>query len=145
MRPGIYSTIALILLTGILYGQKADSVHLKLTGKWLLVKHLITDGGKTSNELGANNIYTYQFMANGNYTVSYANKVDTTTTTYVGKWKIGNSGKTIVLFNNSLPAEPKQLVADRSLPIIKLTAKEFVTRELLFAEDMHGISYYKRQ
>ncbi len=122
-----------------------DTALSKLVGKWLLVKHLITDGGKTTNEITANENYSYNFSANGTYTVTYINKKNESSTTYTGRWKLINAGKTLSLYNNSLPSDAKQLVADRKLPVVKLTATSFVTKELLFAMDMKGTSYYTKQ
>ena len=126
-------------------GQKPRMAKPTLTGNWLLVKHLITEGGKTTNELGADEHYTYSFAVNGTYSVIYSNSKTGNSTTYKGKWRMTAAGKTLKLYDNTLPSDPKQLVADNNLPVLKLTATEFVTRELLFAMDMKGTSYYKRQ
>ena len=126
-------------------GQKLGTAKPTLTGNWLLVKHLITENGKTTNELSADEHYTYSFAINGTYTVNYANSKTGNSTTYKGKWKLTAAGKTLKLYDNTLLSDPKQLVADNSLPVLKLTATEFVTTELLFAMDMKGTSYYKRQ
>ena len=66
-------------------------------------------------------------------------------TTCKGKWKLINAGKTLFLYAVTLYSYPKQLVGDEHLPFIKLTATEFVTNKLLFAMDMKGTSYYKKQ
>ena len=137
---------AMLLTTSLLtYGQKPVLAKSNLVGNWFLVKHLITDGGKTTNEITSNEIYTYSFAANGTYSVNYINKQKESNTTYKGKWKLTNAGKTLSLYDNTLPSDPKQLVGDENLPIIKLTATDFVTWELLFAMDMKGTSYYKKQ
>ncbi len=135
----------LVVPSMVMYAHDTDTAHAGLTGNWLLVKHMIKDGGKTTNELAPELQYRYHFNAKGTYTVVYTNTKTGITTTYAGKWKLLHGDKTLKLYDNSLPAEPAQLVADQSMPVIKLTAKEFVTRELLFAMDMKGTSYYKRQ
>ena len=127
------------------FAHQTDTTQSKLVGKWLLVKHLITEGGRTTNEVTANENYTYNFAANGTYSITYTNKKNESSTTYKGKWKLTNAGKTLFLYNNTLPTDPKQLVADKNLPITKLSATDFVTKELLFAMDMKGTSYYKKQ
>lgn len=101
--------------------------------------------GKTSNEITSNEKYTYEFAVNGTYSVNYINKKNESNTTYKGKWKLINAGKTLFLYAVTLPSDPKQLVGDGHLPVIKLSATEFVTKELLFAMDMKGTSYYKKQ
>ena len=126
-------------------GNTTDTTQSKLVGKWLLVKHLITEGGKTTNEITANENYTYNFAVNGTYSITYINKKNQSNTTYKGKWKLINAGKTLFLYSVTLPSDLKQLVGDEHLPVIKLTATEFVTKELLFAMDMKGTSYYKKQ
>lgn len=138
--------IAMLIITSlVINAHDTDTVHAGLPGNWLLVKHMITDGGKTTNELAPELQYSYHFNTKGDYTVVYTNTKTGITTTYAGKWKLLHGNKTLKLYDNRLPAEPKQLVADQSLPVIKLTSKEFVTRELLFAMDMKGTSYYRRQ
>ena len=135
----------LILSAFFVAAQPGNDPASKLKGKWLLVKHTLTEKGKTDDLLTSNEVYTYDFAANGTYEVSYTNKKNESTTVYKGKWKILNAGKKLRLYDNTLPSDPGRLVADKNLPIIKLTSDEFVTKELLFGMDLLGTSYYKKQ
>ena len=66
----------------VLNGNTTDTTQLKLIGKWLLVKHLITHGGKTTNEITGNENYTYNFAVNGTYSLTCINKKNESNTTY---------------------------------------------------------------
>lgn len=145
MKKYLFS-FALVLFSVAAFSQPGDSIKPKLTGKWLMVKHTLTEKGKTDDLLTANEIYTFDFVANNTYTVSYTSKKNNNTTIYKGKWQLTNGGKKLKLYdNNIVPAEQGRLVGDRLLPIIKLTATEFVTKELLLGMDLLGTSYYKKQ
>lgn len=137
--------ITALLLPTLAFTQPNNDPSSKFIGKWLLVKHLYTEKGKTEDFLSANEVYTYDFARNGTYVLTLINKKNESTTIYNGKWKVITAGKKLRLYDNSLPSDPKQLVNDNNLPIIKLTAGEFVTRELLFGMDLWGISHYKKQ
>ena len=136
---------AFLLLAIISFGQNTAAIKAKFVGKWLLVKHLYTENKKTEELLTSNEIYTYNFEAGGNYQVSYTNKKNESTTVYYGKWQIVNGGKKIKLFDNHIEPDPKVLVGDKLLTIIRITATQFVTKELLFGMDLLGTSYYKKQ
>ena len=138
-------SFTLLLSSLIVFAQPGSSPSTKLAGKWLLTKHLLTEKGKASDLLSSNEIYSFDFMVDNTYSVSYTNKKNESTTVYKGKWKIVNGGKKLKLYDNILPAEPGRLVADRLLPIISLSKTEFVTKELLFGMDLVGTSYYKKQ
>jgi len=138
--------IAVFLLLPVFsLAQNIAAIKTKFIGKWLLVKHLYTENKKTEDLLSSNEIYTYNFEADGKYQVSYTNKKNESTTVYYGKWQIVSAGKKLKLFNNHIEPTPKVLVNDQLLPIIKITATEFVTKELLFGMDLLGTSYYKKQ
>ncbi len=134
-----------ILFSLFLSAQPGNDLASKLPGKWLLVKHLYTEKGKTEDFLTSNEVYTYDFAENGTYEVTYINQKNATTTVYKGKWKVLPGIKKLRLYDNSLPSDPRQLVNDNILPIIRLTTTEFVTKELLFGMDLRGTSYYKKQ
>jgi hypothetical protein len=136
----------LIAISTASFSQSAAETKIKLVGKWLLVKHTLTEKGKTDDLLTPNEIYTFDFAPGGNYQVSYVNKKNASTTVYQGKWQVTPGGKKLKLFDNTIvPAEPGRLVADRLLPIISLSASQFVTKELLFGMDLRGTSYYRKQ
>jgi hypothetical protein len=138
-------SFALILVSIAAFSQPASDVKTKLPGKWLLVKHTLTEKGKTEDLLTPNEVYTYDFAANGTYEVSYTNKKNASTTVYKGKWQVVTAGKKLRLYDVILPAEPGRLVSDELLPIISISATQFVTKELLFGMDLMGTSYYKKQ
>ncbi len=140
-----FLSCGLILLSLFVCAQPGNDLASKLPGKWLLVKHLYTEKGKTEDFLTSNEVYTYDFARNGTYAVTYINKKNESTTVYKGKWKIISGNKKIRLYDNILSSDPKQLVNDNLLPIIRLTKDEFVTKELLFGMDLLGTSYYKKQ
>ena len=137
--------ITALLLPVLAFTQTNNDPASKIPGKWLLVKHLYTEKGKTEDLLTSNEVYTYDFSKDGTYSVTFVNKKNASTTVYKGKWKIISGGKKLKLYDVILPSDPKQLVNDDTLPIIRLTKDEFVTRELLFGMDLWGISHYKKQ
>ena len=137
--------ITALLLPVLAFTQPNNDPSLKFVGKWLLVKHLYTEKGKTEDFLTSNEVYTYDFAKNGTYVLTLINKKNESTTIYKGKWKVITDGKKLRLYDNSLPSDPKQLVNDNILPIVRVSATEFVTKELLFGMDLLGTSYYKKQ
>ena len=138
--------ILLVVLPVTNFAQSAGNAKTNLAGKWLLVKHTLTEKGKVDDLLTPNEIYTFDFAPGGSYAVSYTNKKNESTTVYRGKWKFVNNGKQLNLYdNNTVPVDPKTLVGNKQLPVIRLTSKEFVTKELLFGMDLLGTSYYKKQ
>ena len=134
----------LFLLPAVVAAQSATT-KINLLGKWLLVKHIVTDNKKPKDLLTSNEVYTYHFYTNNTYQVSYTNKKNKSTTVYKGKWLIVSSGKKLKLYDNNQVADTAVLVGDRLLPIIRITATEFVTKELLFGMDLPGTSYYTKQ
>lgn len=135
----------LLLLPVLAFTQTNSDPASKIPGKWLLVKHLLTENGKTEDLLTSNEVYTYDFAKDGTYEVTFINKKNASTTVYKGKWKILPGGKKLKLYDNSLPSDPKQLVNDKIYPVIRLSATEFVTKELLFGMDLLGTSYYYKK
>ena len=130
-----------LLLPALAFTQTSNDPGSKIPGKWLLVKHLYTEKGKTEDLLTSNEVYTYDFAKDGNYAITMVNKKNATTTVYKGKWKVLNGIKKLRLYDNTLPSDPKQLVNDNILPIIRVSTTEFVTKELLFGLDLLGTSY----
>lgn len=134
-----------LLLSSFIFGQTTDSVSIKLTGKWLLVKHTLLENGKLINKITPNQIYTYEFNADGTYQVSYFDK-QLGTTLNAGKWKIIDNENKIHFYDNTdVPDDPMISIGDHDLTIIKLTSTEFITEEYLFSEDPIGKSYYIHQ
>lgn len=137
--------LTLILVSLAAFSQKPVDPKTKFVGKWLLVKHTLTEKGKTEDLLTSNEVYTYDFAANGTYAVSYTDKKKESTTVYKGKWQVIGGGKKIRLYDVILPSEPGRLVSDNLLPIVSISPTQFVIKELLFGMDLLGTSYYKKQ
>ena len=135
----------LFFLLPVVVAAQSAATKINFLGKWLLVKHIVTDNKKTKDLLTSNEVYTYNFYTNNTYQVSYTNKKNKSTTVYKGKWLIVSSGKKLKLYDNNQVADTAVLVGDRLLPIIRITATEFVTKELLFGMDLPGTSYYTKQ
>lgn len=87
------STLTLIFVSIAAFSQSTVNPKTKFVGKWLLVKHTFTEKGKTEDLLTANEVYTYDFAANGTYAVSYTDKKKESTTVYKGKWQVIGGGK----------------------------------------------------
>jgi len=136
-------TAILILIPVIIFAQPGN-VQSKLAGKWLLVKHTLTENKKTEDLLTSNETYTYHFKADGTYEVSYTSKKTESTTVYKGKWQVVNNGKKLKLYQNHLAGDDATLVGDKLLPVVRISVTEFVTKELLFGMDLLGTSYYKK-
>lgn len=135
----------LIVITNFSFGQTIDTNSTKITGKWILVKHILLENGKLSNKLTNNQTFTYEFNIDGTYTWKCIDK-SYGITTFKGKWEIADNGRTIHLYDNSdEPDDPKVTIADHDLKIINLTATEFITEEYLFSENPIGKSYFKKQ
>ena len=145
MNPFRVMITGLILLFPVLaFTQTSSDLASKIPGKWLLVKHILKEKGKTDDLLTSNEVYTYEFKSDNTYSSSFINKKNQTTTIISGKWKLINAATKLKLYDNTMTGDD-HLVADKTFPIIRLTATEFVTKELLFGMDLLGTSYYKRQ
>ncbi|HMC99867.1 MAG TPA: hypothetical protein VKH37_06935, partial [Ferruginibacter sp.] len=88
--------------------------------------------------------YSFEFNAGGSYTVTYANKKNESVTEIKGKWTFLTGGKKLKLYDNVQTGDT-HLIADRILPVTKLTATQLVLKELLFGMDLNGTSYYSKQ
>lgn len=134
----------LFLLPAIIFAQ-TSAIKTKFVGSWLLVKHLYTENKKTEDLLTDNEKYVYTFKSDNTYEVSYTSKKTASTTVYYGKWQLLNGGKKIKLYDSHIVPDATVLVSDKLFPVIKISSKEFVTKELLFGMDLLGTSYYKKQ
>ena len=138
-------SFTLIFLSIAALAQPAADIKSKFVGKWLVVKHLYTEKGKTSDFLTSNEIYTYNFASNGTYESSFINKEHASTTVYKGKWQVVGGGKKLRLYDVHLTDDPKRLISDQLFPIVSISSTQFVIKEFLFGMDLLGASYYKKQ
>lgn len=145
MKQGRIFISALFFVLPVFVFAQATAVKTKFVGKWLLVKHLLTENKKTEDLLTSNETYIYTFKADGTYEVSYTSKKTESTTVYYGKWQVVSGGKKLKLYNSHIVPDATVLVGDKLLPIVSITATQFAVKELLFGMDLLGTSYYKKQ
>jgi hypothetical protein len=143
-----YRTITftlLLLFAGVTFGQTTDTISTKLIGKWLLVKHTVSEAGIAVDRLTSDQVYTYDFFKNMTYNAAYKDKGGMAL--IKGSWKLINAEKEIHFYDNKAVEPNSSIILPDyyDKPIINLSATELVIPEYLYDEEPIGTSYYIKQ
>ena len=142
MMKARYLFILLCFIYTSSSGQLKDGIDEKITGTWVLNKHLAEVAGNIRDCVDDNVNYYYTFLPTGNYEIHYEHKVHGNSITK-GKWEIIRDGTSIHLYESvcNLPG----IISDHDIPIVSFSGDKIVLNEFLFSEWPIGTSTYTKK